>query len=171
MNKIFTATLIIAATYITGCATTPEAKLKQAYKRVSKTPFSEQPAIYIKLEQEGKINGITRNAWTEAWAVKNKEQEEQIAANQREQQRLAEQRRQWLASLTPAQRFDLEMRERELQQQQATMVLQHLSNTHQRQQEVQAYNERTRVLQQPVNVNINGTVNHNIDGRINVYGY
>ena len=172
---------IIAAVSFVGCATTPEAKLNQAYKRAKKTPFEQLPALYVKLEQEEKITTATREHWTEAWNVANKKHQKEIAAHEKEQQRLADKRRREWESLTPAQRYNLEMRERELQQQQDMIAfqaeqqrraniqsaIQGFSNSLQHQQEINAYNARTNALAQPQQLNLNhsGTINHN------VYGY
>ena len=171
---------IIAAVSFVGCATTPEAKLQQAYKRAEKTPFEQLPALYVKLEQEGKITTPTREFWTKAWNVANKKNQQEIAAQRKEQQRLADKRRREWEALTPAQRYNLEMRERELQHQQDMIAfqseqqrraniqsaVQNFSNSLQHQQEINAYNARTNALAQPQRLNLNhsGTINHNIYG-------
>ena len=179
----------LLALLVSACATTPEAKLKQAYKRAQKSSFYDLPALYLQLEKEEKITPETRKDWTDAWDVQNKERQANELAFQKEQKRLEEQQRRWLASLTPAQRMDLEMRERELQQQQQAFVWQaeqqrqervraawqSVSDNIQRQQDLNAYNERTRALSQPRTLNINGNINHNIKGtiyhRYPSYGY
>lgn len=177
--------LLTASLFLGACATTPEGKLKQAYKRAAKTPFDQLPALYVQLEREEKITQATRKAWADTWGVDNKKREAYRIAWERGQKRQAEQKRRWWASLTPAQRFDLEMREREMQQRQSQIVWQaeqqrqanaqaafsNLQQNLQRQDEVNAYNERTRALSQPVNVHHSGTINQNVNGRINIYGY
>lgn len=53
-------------------------------------------------------------------------------------------------------------------------ALQNMSDSLQRQQEINAYNARTNALQQPVNVNVNGNINHRVNGTIYhrpTYGY
>ena len=174
---------IIAAVSFVGCATTPEAKLKQAYKRAKKTPFEQLPALYVKLEQEEKITSSTREHWTEAWNVANKKHQQEIAAHKKEQQRLADKRRREWEALTPAQRYNLEMRERELQQQQDMIAfqaeqqrraniqsaVQGFSDSLQHQQEINAYNARTDALSRPLNVNVNGNINHNVNHRYPYY--
>ncbi len=180
MNITLTLLLLVASIFLSSCATTPEAKLKQAYKRAAKTSFDQLPNLYAQLEKEGKIDSLTRKSWTDAWAIQNKKQQEQVAAYEKEQRRLAEKRRREWESLTPAQRYDIELREREFQQQQSMMAfqaeqqrranfqaaLQNFSDSMQRQQELNAYNARTNALSQPVNVNVNGNINHNINGTI-----
>lgn len=196
MTQIRTLTCGLLALFLSACATTPEAKLKQAYKRAQKSRFDELPSLYVQLEKEGKITPETRKDWTDAWAVQNKERQAKALAYQKEQKRLEEQRRRWLASLTPAQRMDLEMRERELQQRERAIAwqaeqqrqervraawqnvsdsFQQASENIQRQQELNAYNQRTRALSQPQTLNINGNINHNVNGtiyhRYPTYGY
>lgn len=171
IKKIY---LSIIIAFVVGCANSPEAKLKQSYKRASKTSFNELPTLYTQLEKEGKINAVTRKSWTDAWDIRERNEQERIAAEVRDQQKIADKRRREWESLTPAQRFNMEMRERELQQQQAIIAsqnehqlqanrqaaFQNFQTTLQRQQDVNAYNTRTRALAQPVNVNVNGTMYH-----------
>ncbi len=189
MIPIRTLAFGLLALALSACATTPEAKLKQAYKRAQKSRFDELPSLYVQLEKEGKITPEIRKDWTDAWDVQNKERQTKALAYQKEQKRLEDQRRRWLASLTPAQRMDLEMRERELQQRQQAIVWQaeqqrqervraawqNVSDSMQRQQDLNAYNERTRALSQPRTLNINGNINHNLNGtiyhRYPSYGY
>ena len=41
----------------------------------------------------------------------------------------------------------------------------------QQQQAINAYNARTATLAQPVNVNVQGTVDHHVDARVNIHEY
>jgi len=91
------------------------------------------------------------------------------------QKRLAEiqkkRQRDW-ESLTPAQRFAYEQREIELVQGAQALALQQQSinqaasaqfqNTLLQQQQINAYQQRTQVLSEPVDVNVGGTLRHNI---------
>lgn len=185
--------LLFCAIWIfSGCATTPEAKLKQAYKRANKTPFDQQPALYSQLAREGLITPETRDAWTKNWQAERTRLTAKRLALEKERRKQEEDRRRAWASLTPAQRLEFQMRERELQQREAMMMqqqqaiqwqaeqqrranfaaaLNNMQQNLQRQQEINAYNNRTRVLSQPVNVNVNGNVNHNVNGTFYHYGY
>lgn len=92
------------------------------------------------------------------------------------QKRLAEiqkkRQRDW-NSLTPAQRFAYEQREIELAQGAQSLALQHqglnqaasaqFQNTLMQQQQINAYQQRTQVLSQPVDVNVRGNINHTLN--------
>lgn len=41
----------------------------------------------------------------------------------------------------------------------------------QQQQAINAYNARTATLAQPINVNVQGTVDHRVDARVDIYGH
>jgi hypothetical protein len=175
-----------------GCATTPEAKIERVRKQVAKKPFNEWPALYEKFERKGDITPLVRKQWTEAWAIENKKREAARIAlenearkardkQEKEQRRLAAERKRMWDSLTPAQKMDFELRQQQLAQQQAMMAQQQaniayqaeaqrranvaaaMSNFQQslqNQEMINAYDRRTRVMSQPVNVNVNGNVNH-----------
>ena len=123
----------------------------------------------------------------DGWNKENAERERQrIALHKKAEQQRREHAR-WLASLTPAQRLDLEMREREIQAQYAQMhfqqqqqrqaaiqgALYNFQQNLQQQQQINAYNARTDVLAQPQQVNVyqSGTINHNVRVAPNFYGY
>lgn len=110
-----------------------------------------------------------------------KEVQKQIEARKSEERRLAAERKRIWDSLTPAQKLDFEIRQQELAQQQAFLAQQHanmdyqiraqrqaniaaafqnMSQNLQNQQMINAYNQRTQVMSQPVNVNVNGNINH-----------
>ena len=168
-----------------GCATTPEAKIERVRKQVAKRPFNEWPALYEKFERKGDITPLVRKQWTEAWAIENKKREaarialenearKARAEHEKEQRRLAAERKRMWDSLTPAQKMDFELRQQQLAQQQANMAYQaeaqrranvaaamsNFQQSLQNQEMINAYDRRTRVMSQPVNVNVNGNVNH-----------
>jgi hypothetical protein len=104
-----------------GCATTPEAKIERVRKQVAKKPFNEWPALYEKFERKGDITPLVRKQWTEAWAIENKKREAARIAlenearkardkQEKEQRRLAAERKRMWDSLTPAQKMDFELR-------------------------------------------------------------
>ena len=114
-----------------------------------------------------------------------KEEKKLLAEQEKEQKRLASERKRMWDSLTPAQKIDFELRQQQLAQQQvmvgqqqANMAYQAeaqrranvaaaLSNFQQglqNQEMINAYDRRTRVMSQPVDVNINGNINHNFNG-------
>jgi hypothetical protein len=76
-------------------------------------------------------------------------------------------------SLTPAQRFAYEQREMELSQGAQALALTQQSinqaasaqfqNTRLQQQQINAYQQRTRAMNEPVNVNLKGNINHTFD--------
>ncbi len=79
-------------------------------------------------------------------------------------------------SLTPAQRMEYTLRTQELaQRDRAITSAEHRARSAAISGELDrnSYDQRTRAIQQPVNVNVNqsGTVDHNVRGTINVYGY
>jgi hypothetical protein len=63
-------------------------------------------------------------------------------------------------SLTPAQRMEYSLRLRELQDAEDESQLNR-----------QSYDQRTQALQQPVNVNVNGSVSNSVNGTIDVYSH
>ena len=168
-----------------GCATTPEAKIERVRKQVAKRPFNEWPALYEKFERKGDITPLVRKQWTEAWAIENKKREaarialenearKARAEQEKEQRRLAAERKRMWDSLTPAQKMDFELRQQQLAQQQANMAYQaeaqrranvaaamsNFQQSLQNQQMINAYDRRTQVMSQPVDVNVNGNINH-----------
>lgn len=168
-----------------GCATTPEAKIERVRKQVAKKPFNEWPALYEKFERKGDITPLVRKQWTEAWDIENKKREAARIAlenearkardkQEKEQRRLAAERKRMWDSLTPAQKMDFELRQQQLAQQQANMAYQaeaqrranvaaamsNFQQSLQNQQMINAYDRRTQVMSQPVDVNVNGNINH-----------
>jgi len=124
---------------------------------------------------------VENNKREEARIAREKEMQKKIEAQHREERRLAAERKRMWDSLTPAQKLDFEMRQQQmaqqaaiLAQQQANMqyqmeaqrraniaaAFQNMSQNLQNQQMINAYNQRTQVLSQPVNVNVNGNINH-----------
>ncbi len=182
--------------FLCACALTPEAKLARAYKRVSKAPFSQWPAIYVQLEKEGYITPATRENWQKVWEKYQKKLEETRIADAKAQeaariaaekayQKAQEERRRWWNSLTPGQQMQYEMQQQQMafqaQQQREQMIsqayqlqqanmqatFQNLQQGIQQQQNIDAYNRRTQVLSQPVNVQHSGYIDHTI----NVYNH
>lgn len=162
---------------LSGCATTPEQKQAAAFKVASKTPFENCPALYQKQLSQGLITQSTYTAWMQSWNKENAKLQQQLQAQKRASERRQREYDSWLASLTPAQRLDLAMRERELKARYDQMQLQQqlqrnaafqaglydIQQAWQQQQYINAYNARTQVLSQPRNVNVNHS------GYINVY--
>lgn len=191
-SNIFAVFLLAAALFLSACATTPEARVERAKRNILKQPFEQWPSLYAKYEKNGTISPEMRKQWMEAWTAENnkrvaariareKEIQKRIEAQQREERRLAAERKRMWDSLTPAQKLDFEMRQQQmaqqaaiLAQQQANMeyqmeaqrraniaaAFQNMSQNLQNQQMINAYNQRTQVLSQPVNVNVNGNINH-----------
>ncbi len=190
---------LITLVSLSGCVNTPEAKQERAFKIAKKTSFEQRPALYAKLEREGQITPEVRQQWDAAWSSKDKQLREQQIAYDKEVQRqqvayakqrkkqAEEQSRMW-ASLSPRERLDFQMREREMQQRESVMqqqqsmmsqqaeqqrradrqaIYQSFSDNLQRQQEINAYNARTSAMTQPTNVNVNATINHNINQNVN----
>ena len=190
--------LFITLASLSGCVNTPEAKQERAFKIAKKTSFEQRPALYAKLEREGQITPEVRQQWDAAWTTKekllreqqiayDKEMHRQQVASDRQQKKEAEEQRRMWASLSPRQRLDFQMREREMQQQESIMqrqqsmmnqraeqqrianqqsIYQNFSDNLRRQQEIDAYNSRTRAMTQPMNVNVSGTINQNINQNI-----
>jgi len=184
--------LVATAAFFCACATTPEARVERAKRFILKQPFEQWPTLYAKYERDGTITPEIRKVWMESWTTENnkrvaariayeKEVQKQIEARKREERRLAAERKRIWDSLTPAQKLDFEMRQRELAQQQAFLIqqqanmdyqiraqrqaniaaaFQNMSQNLQNQQMINAYNQRTQVLSRPVNVNVNGNINH-----------
>jgi hypothetical protein len=184
--------VLVAAVLFSACATTPEARVERAKRYILKQPFEQWPSLYAKYEKNGTIPPEVRKQWMEAWTIENnkrvadriareKEIQKRIEAQQREERRLAAERKRMWDSLTPAQKLDFEMRQQQmaqqaaiLAQQQANMqfqmeaqrraniaaALNNMSQNLQNQQMINAYNQRTQVMSQPVNVNVNGNINH-----------
>jgi len=203
--------ILILSVVLCACATTPEAKLARASRRVSETPFPERPALYVQLERKGMITPATREEWQKAWELRQKRQEEERIADEKwhEQSRIAaekanrkaqEERRRWWASLTPGEKMQYEMQQQQMafqsQQQEQQMAFQanqqrqaaiqtavqniqqsiqqqqaasqatfrDYQQSVQQQQGIDAYNRRTQVLSQPVNIQHTGYINHNVSG-------
>ena len=168
--------LLLASVILTGCANTPEAKIERVRKYVSKRPFNEWPAIYEQLERKGDITPLVRKQWTDAWGIEKKKQEVARIAYEKEQKRQAAEAKRIWDSLTPAQKMDYTLRQQQIAQQQAYMLYQaeaqrranvsaaisNFQQSMQNQQMINAYQQRTQVLSQPVDVNLNGNINHNL---------
>lgn len=191
-RSLRTVFFVLSAAFLCACATTPEARVEQAKRHILKQPFEQWPTLYAKYERDGIITPEIRKVWMESWTTENnkrvaariayeKEVQKQIEARKREERRLAAERKRIWDSLTPAQKLDFEMRQRELAQQQAFLAqqqanmdyqiqaqrqaniaaaFQNMSQNFQNQQMINAYNQRTQVMSQPVNVNLNGNINH-----------
>jgi hypothetical protein len=185
LSKLPSVLSLAAAVLLSACATTPEARVERAKRYILKQPFEQWPSLYAKYENNGTISPEVRKQWMESWTVENnkrtaariareKEIQKRIEAQQREERRLAAERQRIWNSLTPAQKMDFQLRQQELAQQQANMAFQaesqrraniaaafqNMSQNIQNQQMINAYNQRTQVLSQPVNVNVNGNINH-----------
>ncbi len=162
-----------------GCATTPEQKLAKAFKVAAKTPFDRCPALYKQQLAQGLISESTYKSWMDAWNKENARVQQLLIGIRRDEERKRREYNRMLASLTPVQRLDLAMRERELkarydqmnlqQQQQRNAAiaagLYDIQQTWQQQQYINAYNARTQVLSQPRTINVNNS------GSIDVYHY
>jgi hypothetical protein len=191
-RSLRTVFFVLSAAFLCACATTPEARVEQAKRHILKQPFEQWPTLYAKYERDGIITPEIRKVWMESWTTEKnkrvaariayeKEVQKQIEARKREERRLAAERKRIWDSLTPAQKLDFEMRQRELAQQQAFLAqqqanmdyqiqaqrqaniaaaFQNMSQNFQNQQMINAYNQRTQVMSQPVNVNVNGNINH-----------
>jgi len=192
LMNIYAACLMTAALFLSACATTPEARVAQAKRQILKQPFDQWPSLYAKYENNGTITPEVRKQWMDAWTVENnkrtaeeiawrKEKQKQMDSQLREERRLIAERKRMWNSLTPAQKLEFEMRQREMAQQSAILAqqqanmnyhieaqrraniaaaFQNMSQTLQNQQMINAYNQRTQVMSQPVNVNVNGNINH-----------
>jgi hypothetical protein len=185
LSKLPSVLILAAAVLLSACATTPEARVERAKRYILKQPFEQWPSLYAKYENNGTISPEVRKQWMESWTAENnkrtaariareKEIQKRIEAQQREERRLAAERQRIWNSLTPAQKMDFQLRQQELAQQQANMAFQaesqrraniaaafqNMSQNIQNQQMINAYNQRTQVLSQPVNVNVNGNINH-----------
>lgn len=190
--NISSACLLAAALFLSACATTPGARVAQAKRHIVKQPFEQWPSLYAKYEKNGTITPEVRKQWMDAWTAENnkriadrvareKEMQKRIEAQQREERRLAAERKRMWDSLTPAQKLDFELRQQELAQQSAILAqqqanmnyqmeaqrraniaaaFQNMSQNLQNQQMINAYNQRTQALSQPVNVNVRGNINH-----------
>lgn len=86
-------------------------------------------------------------------------------------------RKEWLA-LTPAQRAEYTLRSEEIAQRDRAIssaewqaANANASASFNNAMDRNSYDRRTRALQESVKVNVGGNVNHNVNGRINVYGY
>lgn len=197
IHKKYSPTVLLSgflSLFFCGCALTPEQKVERAKSDITSRPFSEWPSMYENLEKEGIISSECRQEWMAAWNAENANREKARLAQEKEALKLiAEQKRLW-NSLTPAQKLDFEMRQRELENQRALLVQQQANlqyqaeadrnarmaaalaylgngiqqagqnyqNTMQNYEMMRAYENRTRALSQPVNVNLNGNINHNI---------
>lgn len=121
----------------------------------------------------------------DARIAREKEERRLLVEREKEQGRLAAERKRIWDSLTPAQKVDFELRQQQLAQQQAMMaqqqanmayqaeaqrranvaaVMSNFQQSLQNQEMINAYDRRTRVMSQPVDVNFNGNINHNFNG-------
>jgi len=181
--------LIFTLLFIMGCSTTPEQKFESALNRANQTSFDDRPALYRKQLNRGLISQATFDNWMSGWKAQDEERKKVEEARRivarKEAWRQQREYDRWMASLTPAQKLDLEMRQREIQAQQAQMMyaqqrdrqeavqnsLNNLQQSLQRQQEINAYNSRTQALSQPQNINVyhGGAINHNV--RVSPFPY
>lgn len=161
MNK--TSSLSLACLLTIGCAITPEAKLANAQKKIARAPFADQPVLFEVYEKNGTITPAVKEAWLKEWKATNEKREaDRIAAEkileklrieqEKEQRRLAAERKRMWDSLTPAQKIDFEMRARQM------ALQQELANQQEAAQQramIGNYMLNRQLMQQPVNVNIN----------------
>jgi hypothetical protein len=118
MRLNFPAALVLAAAlFLSACANTPEGRVERAKRYILKQPFEQLPSLYAKYENNGTIPPEVRKQWMDAWTVENnkrvaariareKEIQKRIEAQQREERRLAAERKRMWDSLTPAQKLD-----------------------------------------------------------------
>ncbi len=112
------ALLFLIAVLLSGCAESEAMKAQNlAVQRANVTPFEERPALYARMEKEGLITPATHQDWLAdwesqkpGWVQDQKQKEKRQVAEKAESVK----RERMLASLTPAQRLDLEMRQKEL---------------------------------------------------------
>jgi superfamily II RNA helicase len=168
MRGFFTILATLTFAFSSGCQTTPQQQIDSAAKLAQKTPFTQLPALYAKLESQGKLPPEVRKSWTAAWEEQNAEYQKKLTAARQLRAKEEAKRRRMLASMSPAQRAAYEMQNQQLFLQQQQMAMQqeqfaaaqrqaawaNFSNTMQNQQMINAYNQRTQTLNQPVNVNV-----------------
>lgn len=154
-----TSSLALACLIAGGCAITPEAKLASAQRRIAKAPFADRPALFEVYEKNGTITSEIKQAWLKEWKAAHEKQEaDRIAAKkmeeklwleyEKEQRRIAAERKRMWDSLTPAQKIDFEMRARQM------TLQQELANRHEAAM-IGNYMLNRQLLQQPINVNVN----------------
>ena len=106
---------------LAGCAT-GGSKDKYTSWRISSTPFEKRPTLYAQLEKDGSVTPAKHQqllaqweAQKPVWEREQKQKAAKLIAEQKENEarlREEEQRARYLASLSPEQRHDLELRER-----------------------------------------------------------
>ncbi|MEI7773500.1 MAG: hypothetical protein WCK17_01875 [Verrucomicrobiota bacterium] len=162
MNKLKPSISLICLLAV-GCAITPEAKLANAQRKIAKAPFDDRPILFEVYEKNGTITSTVKQAWLKEWnEVKEKREADRIAAEkviekqrleqEKEQRRIAAERKRMWDSLTPAQKMDFEMRSRQMALQQD---LANQQEEAQRRAMIGNYMLNRQLMQQPINVNVN----------------
>ena len=118
---LLTALCALASVLMAGCATA-ERSDAQAWESTTGVPFEQRPALYAKLEADGKISATKRSEW-DGWVKSRIQEEKERPARVAAARRAAEQREHDWAALTPAQRLEFEMRQKELEARQQQMEL------------------------------------------------
>jgi hypothetical protein len=153
---------------LAGCATTDQQKVDRASRLTQKTPFSEIPALWAKLERQGQLPPAVRKTWMAQWEQQKAQHDKVGAAYRRQINSDIQAERRMLASMSPAQRAEHQRREAEVELMGRQLAMQqseyaavrrqaaaaNFANTLQNQQMINAYNQRTQTLSQPVNVNV-----------------
>lgn len=148
---------------VLGCATTPEAKLASAHRRIAKAPFADRPILFDLYEKNGTITPDVKAEWLKQWNADHKKREAEKVAEERawakaelerekEERRMAAERRRAWDSLTPAQKMDFEMRQRQMALQQS---LANQQEEAQKRAMIGNYLLNRQLMQQPINVNVN----------------
>ena len=152
----------LAASFLIGCAVTPEASLARAQKQIAKAPFEDRPVLFDVYEQKGVITAAVKQEWLKEWnetkkrrdadrAAAEKAIREAAAKEEKELRRVAAERKRMWDSLTPAQKIDFEMRARQMAQQQ-DLANQQIEA--QRRAMITNYLLQQQSTQQPINVNV-----------------
>lgn len=144
---------------------TPKTK-SSLIKVRSNMSFNERPNQMKNMLLIGEIDNATYENWLSVWATEKQIRDKRASDNKKWQD---EEKRKW-DSLTPQQQYDIELQNRKFQlvEQQASAersaAIARSSNAFsqslQNQEMINAYDRRTRVMSQPVNVNVNGNINH-----------
>ena len=179
------ASVAFLTIFLPACALTPEQQVERAKEEITSRPFEEWPELYKNLEEEGIITHACRQQWMEAWNLENDKREKHRIAEYKERRRAAAEQKKIWDSLTPAQKIDFSIRMQELENQQAMMAQQqanmerqadaetrariaslftqmgnNFQQGYQNQQIINAYENRTRVMSEPVDINLKGNINH-----------
>ncbi len=144
---------------------TPKTK-SSLIKVRSNMSFNDRPDQMKQMLLMGEIDNATYENWLGVWAKEKQIRDKKAADNKKWQD---EEKRKW-DSLTPQQQYDIELQNRKIQlmEQQASAErsaaiargYNALNQSLQNQEMINAYDRRTRVMSQPVDVNVNGNINH-----------